>query len=1487
MKILHVGDIHLGCLLENNRRNSEIQAVFDVLVKKVREDGIGAALLAGDVFDYGLPSSESQEIYYGFLEELHRVGCRHVIVIAGNHDNPDFLEAPHALLQRMHINVVGRIDADDLSREVISLDDEAIVCAVPYLREKDVRGFTPEGECGKENSRAVAEGVAAHYRKVFALADSIRGGRKMPIIGMGHLSASGGSFGGKNDVVGTLESVDLATFADGFDYMALGHIHKAQSIDGHDNWRYAGSVLPMTFREEGFKPQVVILDTADISRLQTFELPEECFHKMRMIRGDFEELRAQLQELRDSGEAVWVKPVYTGLEILPNWSIDLKLEMQSSSVQIVLPEQARQCDGNAEDSAERPPLNLLAPEQVFLDYISTRGGITDDAQKEELLKLFRFAQSKVADVSDSVEEIGGRSCGVMRFRRLYLKNVNSLYGENWIDFEDSGFSRGIFLIAGNTGAGKSSILDAICLALYAWTPRADKITVTNDMVMSEGAKEIMAELTFSLADKEYRAAFRHRRSVRAKEPFMDVEHKLYLNGEQLTRTRQETKAKIVELTGMNEMQFSNCVLLAQGNFDAFLKSRDRSEILKSITSTDIYGKIGGQIYDEYKDVEHQYSLLRESMAGIAFLSEEELAALRNALDETNAQLAEIEGQLSICVGRENLYNGIEDGKKRLAEAECALEKAQKAMDEAEPRKLEIKDAERAQECQTVYDEFVSLTKQVDDASAENRELLQRIPVLEKERNDFALKKEKADAQLCEIEKIQESSKVVFEKVRALDSMIANCEKDLVAIVKALQEEQAIVKASETSIVLLNEKWQLARQNSESAEIYLAKHGVDATLKYKRDVWEERRLAISSEEETFSAEGKACRLVEKEIKSQEEEYAKQRRHLEKTLLELKEIDRRIDEKKALLQNALDGRSRQEIQNAWAAAGKLDEFFSGKMDRGAFLTPGAPCPLCGSTEHPYCGEGFVPPQMEYGRIASELNARLVAIDAAQESINAIEKEKVTVMAQMNKADGRCASLQEKINFLKDDYAKKSDDLQAKERKLKEKHDALAAEVNEAISANWSGQGELPPLLEKRILDFAESEAAIVRRDDVKRECDGQIIRFKATKEKAEADCAKLQEQQRQTLWELNGKKAERKEIFGEKSVSKSEDDLEREAKKCRKAVEDASAQFIQIDEKLKYLKKEQDMVAQKADALENRLQNAEKSLSRKLEEVRFDGIDEFLAKRREPKRLKELQRQMRTLEDELREKQATFDERRRFLVEQSAMLPDDFIREANIAEKERLAAEKSAVQMKITDISVRIKADRDAHEKYEETKRKLEKLQTVFSKWTYLNQHFGSKQADKFERIAQGYTFRELLHFANANRLSALKRHFTLVADDDSPLELNVIDHYRGDLVRTSRNLSGGESFEVSLALALGLAEMSAVSQRARLGNVLLDEGFGTLDDNALDSALELLMQLRRDDNKLVGVISHVAKLKEKIDAKIEVASSGGMGTLSGTGVGKKA
>ncbi len=166
-----------------------------------------------------------------------------------------------------------------------------------------------------------------------------------------------------------------------------------------------------------------------------------------------------------------------------------------------------------------------------------------------------------------------------------------------------------------------------------------------------------------------------------------------------------------------------------------------------------------------------------------------------------------------------------------------------------------------------------------------------------------------------------------------------------------------------------------------------------------------------------------------------------------------------------------------------------------------------------------------------------------------------------------------------------------------------------------------------------------------------------------------------------------------------------------------------------------------------------------------------------------------------------------------------------------------------------------------------------------KWDRLNLLIGSKEGLKYQLFAQGLTFGIMVKHAN-EQLKKMTDRYLLTQDKEQLLELKVLDNYQGGEVRSTKNLSGGESFIVSLALALGMAEMA--SCKVRVDSLFLDEGFGTLDDDALQIALDTLTGLQQD-GKLIGVISHVPALKERISTQINVQKGpGGRSTISGPG-----
>ncbi|MCI5151033.1 MAG: chromosome segregation protein SMC, partial [Candidatus Electrothrix sp. MAN1_4] len=200
--------------------------------------------------------------------------------------------------------------------------------------------------------------------------------------------------------------------------------------------------------------------------------------------------------------------------------------------------------------------------------------------------------------------------------------------------------------------------------------------------------------------------------------------------------------------------------------------------------------------------------------------------------------------------------------------------------------------------------------------------------------------------------------------------------------------------------------------------------------------------------------------------------------------------------------------------------------------------------------------------------------------------------------------------------------------------------------------------------------------------------------------------------------------------------------------------------------------------------------------------------------------------------------------------------------------------------IGSLQHQLQKNKEQRQQQRELLHSLEAQKKECLRWKELHDLIGSSDGKKYRNFAQGLTFELMVSRANA-QLARVTDRYLLVRDQQQPLELNVIDSWQAGEVRSTKNLSGGESFVVSLALALGLSEM--VGGNVRVDSLFLDEGFGALDEEALETALETLAGLRRD-GKLIGVISHVGALKERIACQLEVVpGTGGQSVVRGSGV----
>ncbi len=376
MKILHTSDWHLGRSLYGRKRYYEFAEFLDWLAKTIEDEGIDALLVAGDVFDTSTPSNRAQKLYYQFLCRVSTSCCRHVVVIAGNHDSPSFLNAPKELLRALNVYVVGSM-TEALEDEVIVLhkdeQPEAIVCAVPYLRDKDIRTVGP-GETIDDKNAKLVEGLKKHYADVCNIAEQRRiefekaGHAGIPIVAMGHLFTAGGKTvdgdGVRELYVGSLAHIGKDVFPSSIDYLALGHLHVPQAVGNAEHIRYCGSPIPMGYGEATQKKEVVLIEfNRTTPNIQEIQVP--CFQQLVRIVGSLNDIHEKVELLKKGKSRAWLEIEYTGRDITGNLQDILDEALADSAMEIRRIKNKRVIDRVISTITENENLDDLSVGEVF------------------------------------------------------------------------------------------------------------------------------------------------------------------------------------------------------------------------------------------------------------------------------------------------------------------------------------------------------------------------------------------------------------------------------------------------------------------------------------------------------------------------------------------------------------------------------------------------------------------------------------------------------------------------------------------------------------------------------------------------------------------------------------------------------------------------------------------------------------------------------------------------------------------------------------------------------------------------------------------------------------------------------------------------------------------------------------------------------------------------------------------------------------------
>lgn len=370
MRILHTSDLHLGRSLYGVGRDNTFEQLLDWLADTIRLEQIDCLILAGDIFDNATPSHRMQTAYYRFLASVAtQSSCRHVIVTAGNHDSASLLNAPRQLLEALNIFVVGEATRDP-SEEVVLLKDpqgkpEAVVAAVPYLRERDLRSSC-ENETQQDKEEKIRLATAAHYRAVTDIAIKLRGTSDIPILATGHLFAADcdASDEERNLYIGSLGLISASAFPKEIDYLALGHLHKAQRLAGCETRRYSGSPLALDFSErQSAKSVCIVQNEGKLCHVRALEVP--IFDTLVQITGDESTVCRELQNLIIQKEPVLCEVLHTEGTFAPDLAAKCREIVQNSSVTLVrvISQTVAKAQLSADDTVS--DIEAISPEKMF------------------------------------------------------------------------------------------------------------------------------------------------------------------------------------------------------------------------------------------------------------------------------------------------------------------------------------------------------------------------------------------------------------------------------------------------------------------------------------------------------------------------------------------------------------------------------------------------------------------------------------------------------------------------------------------------------------------------------------------------------------------------------------------------------------------------------------------------------------------------------------------------------------------------------------------------------------------------------------------------------------------------------------------------------------------------------------------------------------------------------------------------------------------
>lgn len=1006
----------------------------------------------------------------------------------------------------------------------------------------------------------------------------------------------------------------------------------------------------------------------------------------------------------------------------------------------------------------------------------------------------------------------------MRPLLLKMSAFGPYAGEQELDFSQLK-GRSFFLIHGATGAGKTTILDAMCFALYGDTSGGlrDSRSMRSDHASVDTLTQV--DFTFTVGTEAYQV---HRipeqlRPKKRGEGLTQVAGEASLwrivpEGERqlLAGKWNEVTQQVEQLLGFKSSQFRQVVLLPQGEFRRLLtaNSAERQEIMQTLFKTEQY-----RVIEEYlKEKSQEYKKQHED------LSRQRQWVLQEAGASSPEELAE----------RWNCHaQSVQENRGRLATARQEIEALQGMIAEAVSVEAKLLEQQGAQQA------FSELTAQ--------------LPAVEKSREHLAkaLKASSLEEAEKHLLQLDQERKALEEKLSLLDNKLKEAQKQQTAAEQRLKQEtdkeaegiqitQELVLLEQVAAHAAALKMSLeerAKKQSQLLKLAEAKEQTEAQL----------AKAKAKREETEQAEGQLRLLALQEAAYQAEEsrlrlLAGKSRNVEEMLQELARLKIKMAETK----NRLDKKEGVCQERKAAFLSLQEQWFQGQAALlAASLKEGEACPVCGSAHHPK-------PAAFHENLPSE--AKLKAFQA---ELEALEKDKEETKAFHQSLMVRVGVLEGRVEEVKEE--------------LKASSPMTLSQLEQAVREAQAAYEQAAAAGRKSKVLTEEKEALLRREEELRKELE-----------------------ERQQLWQEGDRlfkqaeaiAAERQGMVPEAyrnpgSVEGAQKKLREREQALKEALQLAQQGLQKAQQTALQYQVERTAICSQLDSVRLRCSEGMEAFEQRLKDKGFTSRQQYEQEKKPAEYVKKLEEQIKAFEQQLA---AAQDRLQRAESQAKDLVKPDL---DSLREKAGVCQDVYNRQLaECTRLEEQLARERNWLDKTAALGKELGYLEGRYGTIGRLAEvaNGGNEYKLTFQRFVLGALLEDVALAANQRLRTMSRGRYELQRTMDRArknaaggLDLEVFDHYTG-VARGVSTLSGGETFLASLSLALGLADVvQSYAGGIHLETILVDEGFGTLDPEALDFAIKALVDLQKG-GRLVGIISHVPELRERLDARLEVTRS---------------